>query len=135
NYAMEIEDKNLLDLMIMNGKQMLFLSYVLPQYSMGDIFGYSDIQWQWCEDNEKMIYKFFTNNQLIYENNAVKIMRYIAPTPQSMGMPEEAPGRTAVYIGYKIMKQYQEKTGKSLSEILTDTTESQKILKLSQYKP
>lgn len=134
-YPIVEEDKSLLDLMVMNGKSMLFLDHVLPKHHMSAIINMTDEQWKWCEENEYMIYNFFTSNNLLYEKNAVKIMRYIAPAPNSMGMPEEAPGRTAVYVGYKILKNYQNETGKSLTEILNENIDAQKILKLSQYKP
>lgn len=134
-YPINEEEKKLINLMILHGKQMLYLEHVLPQKSMATLFGFSDAQWKWCEENERLIFHFLTNNNLIYENNYTKIMRYIAPNPTSVGMPEESPGRTAVYIGYKILKKYQKETDKSLKEILTENVDAQKILKLSSYKP
>lgn len=133
-YGISYEDKNLLDLMIQEGKMLYFLRTVLPDFSDEKILGYTPEQLKWCAENEVYIYKFFTDQDLFYEKSPIKIMRYIAPAPTSMGMPDQSPGRTGAYIGYQIIRSYAEKTGKDLYEIL-HTDNAQEIFNTAKYKP
>jgi uncharacterized protein YjaZ len=52
-----------------------------------------------------------------------------------MGMPLESPGRTANYTGYQIVAQYMELFPAISLEELLKTTDAEKILKASKYKP
>lgn len=133
-YGTDFENKQLLELMISEGKQLLFLHTVLPERAEEDILQFTKSQATWCQDNELTIYQFFISQNLLYERSGLKTLRYINAAPTSTGMPPESPGRTAVFIGYQIMKAYQDKTGKSLQEVLNEN-DAQKILTQSNYKP
>ena len=84
---------------------------------------------------ETIDYKTFLKYIEQLKKTPIKIMRYIAPNPTSMGMPAESPGRTGAYIGYQIVKSYADKTGKSAFEILHSNLDAQTILNQAKYKP
>lgn len=134
-YAITPEDKNLLELMVHEGKMLCFLEAIFPNKKMNELIGYTPEQWKWCEDNEVYIYKFFLDQKLLYDKSTMKTMRYIAPTPSSMGMPAESPGRTGCFIGYQILKAYLKQSGKTISEVLYENIPAQSILQTSKYKP
>lgn len=134
-YGVDYENKNLLELMIQEGKLLYFLHQVLPDIPEDRLMGYTQEQLKWCEENEVYIYKFFADQNLFYEKSPIKTMRYIAPNPTSMGMPAESPGRTGAYIGYQIIKSFAEKTGLSPFEILHSKLDAQSILNQAKYKP
>lgn len=134
-YGIAFEDRNLLEMMIQEGKQLYFMSRVLPDFAEATFLGYTQEQMEWCEDNEIFIYKYFTDQNLLFEKNPTKIMRYVAPAPTSMGMPDDSPGRTAAYIGWQIIKSYEDKTDLSLYEIMNGKEDAQTILTKSKYKP
>lgn len=134
-YGISPQDKTLLDLMVHEGKLLCFLEEIFPKKEMSAIIGFSPKQWEWCEKNEVHIYKFFLDQKLLYDKSSTKTMRYIAPTPTSMGMPDQSPGRTGCYIGYQIMKAYLKQSGKTIAEVLQEDLPAQKILQISKYKP
>lgn len=134
-YAISPQDKTLLDLMVHEGKMLCFLEEVFPKKEMHTIIGFTREQWEWCEDNEVQIYKFFLDQKLLYEKSTMKTMRYIAPTPTSMGMPDQSPGRTGCYIGYRIVRAYLKHSGKSIAETLQENLPAQTVLQISKYKP
>ncbi len=134
NYPLESEGKDLLALMIAQGKMQYFLSLVTPQAQEHMRFGFSLEQMKWCEENEKFIFKFFTANEMLYSKDVHKILRYVNDGPFSTGMPEESPGNTGSFIGYKIVKAYVEKTGTSLPALLAEQ-DAVKMLTLSKYNP
>lgn len=135
-YPIVQEDKTLLELMIQNGKELLFMEYMLPEMSEADIIGFSNSQYQWCQNNEAMIWSFFSKNKLLYSKQWQEMMRYVNDGPFTGGMPQESPGNTGSWAGWQIVKKYWEQhPDKSLQEILADPTPAQQLLEQARYKP
>ncbi|OJV55751.1 MAG: hypothetical protein BGO31_16785 [Bacteroidetes bacterium 43-16] len=126
--------KDLLELMLANGKEILFLKKVMPDFKFNLIMGYTPEQLKWCEANEALIFNLFLQQNLLFNKDYQAIMRYVTPGPNSAGFPPEAPGNLGTYIGYKILKAYEQKTGKTLEEILSDEN-ANSIFQQSKYKP
>ncbi len=124
----------LLDQMIHNGKRLYILDRVLPTAHDSILLEYTEEQTSWVRENELSMWAFFFDENLFYESNAMKINKYINPSPSSPGMPDAAPGRTANYIGWKIVEAYMKKTDSKLSELIA-MNDSQKIMDVSRYKP
>lgn len=127
-------DKDLLDLMVEQGKQQYFLSLVTPFTKEYMRFGFSEAQMKWCEGNERDIYTFFQTKGRLYSKDLHDVLRYVQDGPFSSGMPQESPGNTGSFIGYKIVKEYAVQTGATLHEILLEK-DAKKILQLAKYKP
>jgi len=80
------------------------------------------------------MWSFFLEKDLIYETSTSKTFKYINQSPSSPGMPAEAPGRTGVYIGFKIVERYMQKNPNiSLEKLLLEEDDYQKMIK--KYKP
>jgi hypothetical protein len=124
----------LLDQMIHNGKQLYILDKVLPTTPDSVLLEYTEEQTKWVEENELSMWAFYFDENLFYESSTMKINKYINPSPSSPGMPDAAPGRTANYIGWKIVEAYMQKTGSTLEELI-DMQDAQKIMDESRYKP
>lgn len=139
---MWIEDKipppasnNLVAHMINNGKKIYILDQLLPTASDTVIMEYSKAQLAWAESNQLKIWSFFFDQDLFYETNLRKLNKYINPGPDSPGMPPEAPGRIANYMGWQIVKAYMGKHPEISLDMLILENDAQKILDLSKYKP
>lgn len=126
--------KDLLELMIANGKEILFLRKVMPAFKFHLIMGYTAEQLKWCEANEALIFNLFLQQNLLFNKDYQTIMRYVTPGPNSAGFPPEAPGNLGTFIGYKILKAYEQKSGKTLEEILLNE-DANSIFQQSKYKP
>ena len=50
-------------------------------------------------------------------------------------MPDEAPGRTANYIGWQIVRAYMERYPSTTLKNLIDLKDSQMLMEKSKYKP
>ncbi len=125
----------MLDVIVHNGKQLYILDLLLPTTPDSIKFGYSAAQTQWCKDNESGIWASFLKNNVVYETNFKKIAKLISPSPNSPGMPPEAPGETGNFIGWQIVKQYMKRFPKtSLTELLS-LKDAQMVLEQSKYKP
>jgi hypothetical protein len=125
----------LLDIMINHGKKLYILDKLLPFKSDTIIVEYSADQLEWVENNEQKIWSFFTEENLLYETNLSKINKYVNPSPSSPGMPIEAPGRTADYIGWQIVKAFMKKNPQTTMEELIKFSDNQGLLEIARYRP
>lgn len=125
----------MLDVMVHNGKQLYILDALLPETPDSIKFGYSAAQTQWCVDNESGIWGSFLKNNVVYETNFKKVAKLISPSPNSPGMPAEAPGETGNFIGWQIVKQYMKKHPQTSMTELLALKDAQMILEHSKYKP
>lgn len=131
-----MQGKVLLDMMIQSGKEMYFVSKVLPFVDEHVRLGYTKEQLEWCEENEAMIYDFFIRQELLYENNMQKVARYVMEGPSATGMPQESPGNIGAWVGLQIVKSYMQKnSNKSLKELTEKSIDAQTFLQKSKYKP
>lgn len=133
-YPFSPEGKNLLELMIEKGKELYFLEKAAPYLKEEVRFGFTPEQMQWCKENEALIYNFFIQNNMLFDHNLQKTMRYVSDGPSSAGMPPESPGNTGSYVGWSIVKKYAEHNKVSIPQLLA-TKDARKILDGAQYKP
>jgi gliding motility-associated lipoprotein GldB len=127
--------KDLLDELIFQGKTMYLLSHLLPQTQDSVLMGYTSKQMKFCEDSEWNIWTFFVEKKLLYSTNPKDISNYTGEAPFSAGMPDDSPGRTGVWLGWKIVEAYMKNNKNMTLEKLMDEHDYRKILNKSNYKP
>jgi hypothetical protein len=99
------------------------------------IFGYADSTLTWLNRNERNVWQFFIEKKLLYETDPLIFSKYINDAPSTSGMPPEAPGNVACWVGYKIVEEYMKSKSSVTLEQLMNNTDAQKILEDSGYKP
>lgn len=135
-HPFSLEQKTLLELMVQSGKEMYYTRKVLPFVEEQYVFGYTKEQLQWCKENETMVYNFFVQQKLLYDNTMQKVVRYVMDGPSATGMPDQSPGSVGSYIGYRIVEEYMKKhSDVTLIDLLTKDVSAQQILQQSKYKP
>ncbi|QJB41470.1 hypothetical protein HF324_27950 [Chitinophaga oryzae] len=125
----------LLEQMIEAGKQQYFLSKVLPHTPDSIRLGYTKEQLQWCRDNEKMIWQFFVQNNLLYTTDWQQINLFMNDAPATQGMPEGSPGKIGYFVGYEIVNKYMEKHADVSVQQLMESRNLLEIFKASKYRP
>ena len=131
----EIEGDRLLDYMIHNGRKYYVLDLLLPHAADSLLLQYSGTQMKWLEDNELQIWSHFIGEDLLYSTRYKDIRKLVDYSPNAPGMPPEAPGRTANWVGWKIVEAYMDRHPEVTPAELLKTKDSQKILDGSKYKP
>ena len=131
----EITGDRLLDYMIHNGKKYYVLELLLPETSDSLLLQYAGTQVEWLEKNELQIWSHFVGEDLLYSTRYKEIRKLVDYSPNAPGMPPEAPGRTANWVGWKIVKAYMKRHPEVTPEDLLNIKEAQKILDGSRYKP
>jgi hypothetical protein len=122
------------EIFIEKGKRMYLLQSLLPEKHDTILYGYTNDQLKWCEENEREIYSYFLQQDLFYQHDLSLIMPYCTDGPYTQGMPQESPGNIGLFVGLKIVKSYLKKHPKINPRELM-TTPASVILKKSNYKP
>ena len=125
----------LLDNMIHHGKLMYFVDAMLPEIHDSLKIGYTNLQLNWCKKNEAQMWTQLIENKMLYSNKRMDIIRYINASPTTSGFPLDSPGRTGVWIGWQIVRQYMKKFPETTLPELMQNSDYQQILNDSKYFP
>ena len=131
-----VSDNNLLGQMIYFGKQLVLKDLLLPDYSDADKMGYMPEQVKWCQENESYMWRYFIENELLYNNDQKLNNRFINPAPFSkfyLEIDNESPGRVGSWIGWQIVRSFMKNNEVSLEELLK--MNAKEIFEKSKYKP
>lgn len=129
------EKDNLLSQMIFKGRAMYCVKQLLPHINDTLLWGFSSSQLRFCFDNEKGLWEYLVENKLLFETERFRVNQFINPTPFTKDFSQKSPGRTAIWLGYRIIESlagHQRKI--SLEQIMTEN-DYQKLLQLSKYNP
>lgn len=136
-YPEKDEDRTLLSKMIYNGKVMYFMDMTLPDVPDSIKIGYTTKQLTWCNNYKAQIWAFILDQNLLYENDLLKIQKYVNEAPFTPGLGEhnESAPKIGIYTGWQIVKQYMDKHPEiTLAQLMADN-DAQKILNESKYRP
>ena len=127
--------ESLLDFMIAEGKKHYFLDCMYPQLEDSLKMSYTNEQINWAFENEKNVWVYFLENDLLYESDRKTIQKFIGSAPFTAPLSRESAPRIGAFTGWKIVRNYMEKNPEvTLSELLNED-DAVKILRLSEYRP
>ena len=121
--------------MIYKGKIMYFLDVMLPQLPKADKLRFSKKQIAWCEENERNIWAYLIDNEILFSTDVKQFNSYINYSPFAKGMSNKSPGRIAYWLGWKIVDEYMANNTSLTLEKLMQNINAQEILQQSGYKP
>jgi len=121
--------------MIYEGMLMYFTHKMLPDQPDSLIFGFTPDQYKWCKKNEKMIWTYFVENKMLFSTDSFFISKMVNSAPFTSGFPKESPGRTAVWIGYRIIQSFVKSNSDVTLPMLMNINDYQQILNKSKYQP
>lgn len=130
----DMEDNTLLADMIFYGKSYYFTQQAMPCLPDSILAGYSDAQASLVENNTKVIWSHFIDNELLYETSDFVKPRYVDERPNIIEISNQVPGRIGRWLGWKIVQEYMEKTDTALPALMQER-DAQKIFRQSKYKP
>ncbi len=135
NLLGEAPGERMLDRMIHNGKLLYIKERLLPHVADTAVLGFSESQLAWLTDNESQMWAHYLDEELLYETKASRIGKHVGPSPNAPGMPPEAPGGNANWVGMRIVEQYmRRKPEASLADLIAER-DPQTLLAQSKYKP
>ena len=126
--------RDLLSQLIYKGKIMYCIDKMLPELLIEDKFRFTNEQMNWVEENEASIWQYIVHEDLLFSKDEQKFRTFVDYAPFAKGMPPQAPGRVAYYIGYKMVNEYMDNNEIDVEELMY-LTDSRKFLQQSKYKP
>ena len=116
------------------GKRLELLSLFLPATNDTLLLGYTAKQLEWCRSNERSIYNFFAQQNLLYERDPALTQPYLTEGPFTQGMPETSPGNVGAFMGWQMIKAFLKKK-KDLTPQEWMKLPAKEIISQSGYKP
>lgn len=129
-------DRTLLSQMIYFGKELYLKDLLLPKISDADKICYSPEQIVWSQENENYIWRYFVDENLLYDSDPKLPGRFINPAPFSkfyLEIDNESPGKIGMWIGWQIVRSYMKNNDVSLQQLLQ--ADAKEIFDNSKYKP
>ncbi len=127
--------KPLIEQFIEKGKQWWLQDKFLPSVHDTIKTGYTSEQLDWCTENEGLIWSFIIKNEDLNSVNPVTLQTYIGEAPFTQGFsPEYSPGNIGQWIGWQIVKKYEERNPQLTPKQVMQAA-SKQILEEAKYKP
>lgn len=118
-YPTQSTGKPLVERFVELGKKHYVLDALLPYTHDTVKTGYTQAQLTGCIKNEKVIWGYFVQNNLLYEREPSLINPYLNDGPKTPEISDAAPGNIGLFVGWQIVKQYMEKNKtKTLQQLL-----------------
>lgn len=133
-YPEQMSGKPLIAQMVELGKRMYVVDHLLPQLSDTLITGYSLKQLDACLNNEKNIWSFFIQNDLLYKSDPQLIREYVTDGPFTQAFGKESPGNIGQFLGWQIVKKWMNKNKQLGFEALMKKNPVQ-LFEEAKYKP
>lgn len=134
-FVLNNDNADLLTEMIHQGKIMYVLDALFPKADDGKKINYNQEQIAWSEKNEKQVWYYFIDNDLLYTKKTSDIIKFMGESPFIQGFPEGSPGRVGHWIGWQIVRAYMKQHPETNLQQLMNINEAQEILTKSKYKP
>lgn len=126
---------DLIGAMIHYGKLLYVAAKLLPETSDTILTGYTANQLEWCTNNEKEMWTYLVNNNLLFTQEKTLITKFMGESPFTPGFPEGSPGRTGHWIGWQIVSRYMKNNSQVTLPQLLRNDDYHGIFNQSKYKP
>lgn len=126
---------NLLSAMVYGGKIMYLVKIMFPGEPDSLLWGFTPSQMKFCEANEKQMWTYLVEYQLLFKTDRFTIDKFTREGPFTTEFSRQSPARAAVWLGYKIVEKYMKRNKNLSPEELMKENDYQQILTLSAYNP
>ena len=133
-FPMQTAQNDLLSHIVWEGKLLYFTKQMLPAHPDTSIFGFTAEQLKLCENNERFMWLQLIERKLLFSTHQFTIARFTQERPFTQDFSQEAPGRAANWLGYRIVQQYMRRTNATLVELMNNNN-YREILEKSGYNP
>ncbi len=109
---------------------------MLPLKTESEKIGYSGEQLDWAISNEGEIWRYFIENEMLFDTDSELLSRFINPAPFSkfyLNLDNDTPGKIGQYIGWQIVRSYMKNNDDSLANMLIKS--ANEIYEKSKFKP
>ena len=131
----EQADNTLLAEMIYFGKSFHFVKQLMPCTADSILIGYSGEEMELIEEGEETIWKYFIDNQLLYETSHIEKERYLNERPATVEIHNKVPGRIGRWIGWQIIRSFAENNPNVTLQELMKMKNAEELFRRAKYRP
>lgn len=135
NFMPDQSPRNILDHIVSNGKQLYFVSQMIPGLHDSLLLRYTASQLDWAQRFQGNTWTYFIENQLLYSTETSMVRQIINDAPFSSAFGNDSPPRILWFVGYEMIKAYMKQNRSVSIPELMMMTDSQEILQASRYRP
>lgn len=133
-YSMNFHEGTcLLDFMMHSGKINYVVQQILEYDNVGVAIGFSEKEYQWCEEHEEKIWSEMLSKGHIYARDPMIMRYYMKPAPSVEMFGESAPALLGSWIGARIIAAYMKKHKHFGLKDLLEMTDYHKMFEESGY--
>ena len=126
---------NMVNQMVYEGKIQYFIDAMFPFAPDSLKFGYSQQQFEWADNNEREMWTYLVEHELLFSSDELSIRKMISDGPFTTLFANNSAPRAGAYLGWKIVHRYMEKNpGVSFADLMKND-DYQGILNAASYKP
>ena len=123
---------DLLSKAISYGKITYLMDLILPDEQKENKFRYTEKELDWCQKNEKYIWQYIVDHELLYEKTPKKISYFFNPGPFTKNFGQDSPSNIGIWLGSRIIEDFAKNSELNIQEILKEKN-IQKLL--NSYEP
>lgn len=128
-------DQPLFAQMVEAGKRLYLLDQLMPYAADTLKTGYTQKQLDGCYENEKNIWSFFIQNNLLFISDPEIIRDYMSDAPNTLTLGEASPGFIGQFVGWQIVKKWMSMQKEKDNLKMLMETSPKKIFEEAKYKP
>jgi gliding motility-associated lipoprotein GldB len=135
-YVPRSQSRTFLSRMIYYGKLLFLKDKFIPGVADAEKIGYTKKELDWATDNEAQIWRYFVENEILFDTDTQLNSRFLYPGAFSkfrLDLDAESPAKLGQFIGWQLVRNYMEKEEVSLQELLQ--ADAEKIFNNANYKP
>ena len=130
-------NRTLLGQMVYYGKKLYLKDLLLPKTTDSKKISYSEDQINWVRDNERYMWQYFIENELLFKTQSSLSLRFIEPAPFSkfyLEIDNDTPGKVGQWIGWQIVRSFVDRNPDVSLEKLLEIP-ARELFNQSNYKP
>lgn len=131
----DAKDKSMLADMIFHGKALYFVDKMLPHTPDTLIIGYTGQELADCYANEERVWRYFVQENLFFETSFERKRKFVEESPRVIEIGDNCPGRIGRWLGWQIVKSFQQKHPTLTLDSLLKIKDANLIFQASKYKP
>jgi hypothetical protein len=133
--SMGYSKKDVMTVMIHEGKLKYFQKCMIPEIHDTILFGFSSDQMKFCMNNEMQMWYYLVEHDLLFSTDQFTIRKLTGEAPFTTFFTNESPGRAATWLGFRIVESYMMNNKQtSLGEMMKNT-DVQGLLEAARYNP
>ena len=125
----------LIENMIHEGKKLYFTEMMFPDMPERYIIGYSEEKFNWATQFTGNIWNYLIEKNQLFGKGDALMRSYIEESPFTKPFGSDSPGRLGIFLGWKLIQSYMENNPEVTLQELMQTSDYQKILSNSKFKP